>query len=737
MRIINPLQMNDWNMKKFFIVVFSFQLLVIGLILLDQLKVQIPIIRQILSFIYITFIPGMILLRIFKQHGLGNVKTVLYSIGLSLSFLMVTGFLLNIIYPVLGYENPFNLQNVLLMINLGLYILLILSYYFDQDYCDIEPKLNIIFKNIWKTISICILPFIAIFGTFIFNNFGNNNLQMFLLLVLSLLPMIISFNKIPKNLIPVVVYSASLSLLFYTALISPHVWGSDINKELLILNSIIENARWDITLAETINSMLSISALGPIYSIFLDLNPVNVLKVLYPFLFAFVPLGLFEVYKEQMDDKDAFLSAFFFISVFTFFTTMLALARQQIAEIFLMLIILLIVDKNLNKTIKSIFLIIFGSSLVVSHYGLSYIFLLILGLSLIIIFISKKYRENIKNFNMINLVFPLFFLVIIISWYMYLAASSSLESGLFVSKTIFTSMTDLLNPQSSTALNIATAKLPFLQNLDRNLYLLSEFFILVGIIGVIIKDKDNFRPEFKILSIGAVLVSIISIAVPNFSAALNTDRIIHISFFFLSPFFVLGFKIILDLFNKVLKAILKYRFKKYLPLISAFLILFFLLNTGFLYQVFDQDKLGRFALDESTDYMTLNRLEISSIEWYEEYGIKDNLIYADVYKQRLIYGMTSDVYEEDKTNIISMYYAENYTNTTFESRLEILNSSIKNQSYLFLGSYNIENEEIIVISRRTERDYTKTRFIYIPINDFSVVFNKIYDNGGSNLVLNT
>ena len=54
-----------------------------------------------------------------------------------------------------------------------------------------------------------------------------------------------------------------------------------------------------------------------------------------------------------------------------------------------------------------------------------------------------------------------------------------------------------------------------------------------------------------------------------------------------------------------------------------------------------------------------------------------------------------------------------------------------------MGSYNIENEEIIVISRRTERDYTKTRFIYIPINDFSVVFNKIYDNGGSNLVLNT
>lgn len=735
MEVIDPFQMNDWTIKKFIIITFSIQISIIALLLLDQFNLEIPILRPLLSFIFITFIPGVTLLRIFKQHELGSVKTVLYSFGLSLSFLMFTGFFLNIIGPFFGFLNPFTVQNVLLIINASIVFLIILSYLRDRNYSKFEPKINLNFSEIWKICLVCLLPFLAIFSTYLFNYYGNNFLQMFLLLILSLVPILLVFNRIPKHFLPISIYIVSLALLFYTALISPYVLGSDINKELVIIRSILENSRLDLALSETINSMLSISSLAPIYSLVLNLSPVFILKVIYPVLFAFVPLGLFEVYREQMNTKDAFLSVFFFISVFTFFTTMLALARQQIAEIFFVLLILLVVDIKLDKTIKSFLLIVFGSSMAVSHYGISYLFLLILGVSFVYILINKKRRENVRNYDLINYGVPIFLLVFIISWYMYLASSSSLESGVFVSKTIYSSITDLFNPQTSTALNIATAKLPFLQRIDRNLYLVAEFFVLIGLLGTLIRNKKDFIPEFKILAIGTLAISVISIAVPKFSAALNTDRIIHISFFLLSPFLIIGIKNCLEILNKLFKNHYKLNLKNYQKYALIFLVLFFLLNTSFLYQIIDQDKLGRFALDKSSDYMVMNGMEISAINWYNHSGNNNSEIYADVYKQRMIYGLKFNIYEKDMTKTISMYYAENFTeNNDPNSRIEILNSFIKDGNYVFLGSFNIKNEKMRINSRRDYLDYTKSRYVYIPISDFNAVFDKIYDNGFSNLL---
>ena len=84
MRINNPFQMNDWEIKKFLTVVLAIQFALWGVIGLDAMGLQIPILRQLIGFIYLTFIPGIIILRILKLHKLGNIETVLYTVGLSI-----------------------------------------------------------------------------------------------------------------------------------------------------------------------------------------------------------------------------------------------------------------------------------------------------------------------------------------------------------------------------------------------------------------------------------------------------------------------------------------------------------------------------------------------------------------------------------------------------------------------------------------------------------------------------
>ena len=52
---------------------------------------EIPVLGQIVGFIVLTFIPGFLILRIIKPHKLGVTESLLYSVGLSIAFVMFLG----------------------------------------------------------------------------------------------------------------------------------------------------------------------------------------------------------------------------------------------------------------------------------------------------------------------------------------------------------------------------------------------------------------------------------------------------------------------------------------------------------------------------------------------------------------------------------------------------------------------------------------------------------------------
>ena len=73
MSIDNIIQMNDWEIGKFLKFVFSIQIVVLGILGLVQIGIEIPFMKEIFGFIYLTFIPGIIILRILKIHNLYSV----------------------------------------------------------------------------------------------------------------------------------------------------------------------------------------------------------------------------------------------------------------------------------------------------------------------------------------------------------------------------------------------------------------------------------------------------------------------------------------------------------------------------------------------------------------------------------------------------------------------------------------------------------------------------------------
>ena len=725
MQINNPLQINDWEIKKFFKIVLVIQLMMWGAIGLDAIGLQIPIIRQFIGFIYLAFIPGIILLRILRLHKLGNIETIVYAVGLSLATLMFTGFFMNMIYPFFGITEPISLTPLVSTISVIVLLLCILGYMRDKDYSDPAPiELMDIMSP--PVLFLCLVPFLAVFGTYLMNFYQNSAVLMSLIVVIALIPLLIGFDKfIPKNMYSLAVFVIAIALLLHQSLITQHIWGWDIHHEYYISGLVMENSYWDLTIPKSTNAMLSIVMLLPIFSKIGDIDPVWIFKIVYPLLFSLIPLGLYRIFQRQTNDKIAFLSSFFFMS-FLFYAEMLQLARQQIAEFFVVLLMLIMIDKDMDKMRRSFLFIVFGISLVVSHYGLSYIYMFsLVSVGIILVFaenhvMQEKINKFYTNFSRyknksavnpspsdtndrsISLGFVLLFVVFTLSWYMYISGSSAIESivraGNHIGSNIFT---DFLNPEAAQGADIIIKETASpLHSVTKYLHLITQFFILVGVLRLLMKRSEmKFEREYAAFSYVNFVICLAGIAVPYFASSLNTTRLYQITLLFLAPFCVIGGVTFFKGLSKIAK--ISWTDKSMansFKVLSVFLSIFLLFNIGFIYEITD-DNPSSISLNNEIDYPRFNEQEVLGAKWL--FGVKNsNLAYADAYRWMLLGSFNW------------------WTARCLPKNVD----GIPDDPYTYLGSYNIITKSVLVAEEK-----------YINSSDVTSNRNMIYMNGGAEI----
>jgi len=394
---------NDWQIKKCLVISISLLLAMLGLIGLAALGFDIPGLRQLVGFVFLTFVPGILLLRILKIHNVGIIESLLYSVGLSLAFVMATGVVVNFALPPLGISNPIALAPLAATFTVFFLILCFLAYARDKDFRpadslpeDDEKIAKPGFSSILKPVLLAILlPLLAILGTTLVNSYHNNILLLVLIFVIAILVGLVAFNKfIPTRVYPFMIFTMAVALLYQTTLISNYLVGSDIHLEYYLSNLVVESGYWDANISGAVNSCLSIVMLAPIYSLLLDMDILWLLKIVYPLFFCLAPLALFHIFRLQIKPRYAFLAAFFLISMPIFTMDMAQLARQQLSELFFVLVILLMVDRKLTLIQRTTLVLIFGFGVVVSHYGLGtgYIGCLFFGALVLIIIKSRPGR---------------------------------------------------------------------------------------------------------------------------------------------------------------------------------------------------------------------------------------------------------------------------------------------------------------------------------------------------------
>lgn len=598
---------------------------------------DIPVARQVVGFIYFTFVPGFVIVKLLRLDNVDGVETWLLSVGLSVAFLMIVGLLVNEFGPLFGIQQPLSLILLIVILSSITLVCAIFAHIRNERITLWSGELS---GSSSSGLFFVFLPILSILGTMWVNAYGNNLILIFMIIAIALLFAIgVISKRLPPRLYPFIVLMIAVSLLYYSSLISNHIvsFGSDVPAEYSVFRTTADSMYWNSTPMgywseeySRVNAMLSVTVLPTTYSTLLNIDPAWMLKALFPLIFSFAPLGLYQVVQKYVGKKYAFISAFLLMAQSTFYTEMLGLNRQMVGELFFVLLLLVVLNKRMKTSNKILCFTIFSFALVTSHYALAEIFLFFISFTSISLIILKRSSRNI------TLSMVAFFFVLMFTWYIYTSGSTVFDSFVEFGDNVYRQLGDFFNLESrgQTVLRgLGLEEAPTIWNaISRIFAYITQALIVFGFIGVILRrTKFHFEKEYFVFGSAAMALLAALILVPGLANTLNMTRFYHILLFFLAPFCAIGAEVIAKLVNKQDKG-----FGVSLLLIVV-LVPYFLFQTGFVYELTETEswslplsmhRMPGFTLHVSLGY--LSGQDVSSVKWMSK-NLNNQIQYRQVY----------------------------------------------------------------------------------------------------------
>ncbi|MCD4770899.1 DUF2206 domain-containing protein [archaeon] len=391
----------DITINKIFYSMLTFMILM-DILIISNLNVF--YFGTILSFLFIIIIPGLLIMLALKIRGVGFWEYILYIVGLSISFIMLAGLTINWILPWLNItDKPLATWPILICFNLFLIVLWIIAKKRTRDIKSFKfrPRRLDILNTVMFTVPI-LFPALAVLGALLLNNDGSNILSMTMLAGIAIYVFAVIFfrEKLNPNIYPWAILMISISLLLMFSLRSWNISGFDIHEEYHVFQLTKNTLHWSPSNlpGHAYNTCLSITILPTILSWFLMINDQFLFKIFFQIILSFVPVGVYLIANRYIEKKWAFLASFFFMSQWTFINEMPALIRENIAILFFTLVILIFFNKdNINPSIKKAFFLIFGISVIFSHYSTSYLMNVTFILALLFLITVSFYKRFLKK----------------------------------------------------------------------------------------------------------------------------------------------------------------------------------------------------------------------------------------------------------------------------------------------------------------------------------------------------
>ena len=689
---------------------FLFAIIIIQITVIVATLSNIMIIRQVVTFFYLTFVPGFVIIRLLKLEKLDMTEIIFFSTTLSLAFLMLVGLLINELNQF-GILKPLSLWPLVISINLTILLLTVLGSIINREEPNILKRLKIPLRGI----VFFILPVLSVSGTLLVNASQSNSLLLLMIVVIAILIVLSAYYDKMSHFYPLILLLVCMSILFSSLLVTNYIIGWDEWSELHVFRLTKNNSYWNLRQTASwnpdfmkTNAMASVTMLPTVYSELMNLESTWVFKIVYPFIVSFMVLGLYQLYKTQTDKKTSLLASFFYLSA----TANLAgPLKQLVAQLFIVSLFLLIFKMEIRSSARKVMFVVLGLALIVSHYSVAFLFLLTIFLVYIYNLFSTRFFAGGRS-TKISISSLALFSAMIFSWYIYVSASGPFYGIVDPIKRIFENFsTDLfdLGARGDVVLKGIGIIEPesILHQIGTYIFWLTELLVLAGFVKVILKRRQvSFDRDYITMITFYMAVLISNVVVPNLANAFRMERFYQVSLIILAPLSIVGIE-------AISKHIFRLRSRKTVIFLAVIILVpFFFFRTGFIYEI---AKVKSYSLPLSMyrmNYLELHGLtsndqDVFGAFWLSKYT---NTMNCSIYSDKFL--IDSVLYGYGMINKENTIVLSNTTRIVYDNKC----------TYLYLGKVNTENR-VIVDDRLGPWNTSK-------IANTIAEQNKIYSNGG-------
>ena len=469
-----------------------------------------------------------------------------------------------------------------------------------------------------------VAPLAGVYGALILTRFGNNYLLVALYTVLLAIPVFAVRGRLPRRLFPYVIWSVALALLLQNTLSGHYMAWGDSPKEASLALTVLADGYWTPELAPGYGNkyaMLRIVILHPIYALFTDLTFVWEFKIVHPLIFSLTPVALYHAYERYVDARTAFLSTYLFVSLFSYFIVLSRNTRTASALMFIALFLLLVATDRVSPGRRKLLAILFVAGVLVSHYGVSYMFMIMLGTVVPVRWvIGKLSSTNRTDAPLTSSSFVILYALMLFAWYVYVSPNAKSFNTLVWTGLEFFNQAAT---QYAAGGGTTTASTHYLtsQFSSSTLSALRLYNVVVGgvmIVGLgwtclrLVWNRDiEFDAEyvaFALVALGTFGLTFLGIR------RFNTARTYPTTLLFYAPFFVLGFSQPLAFVGRYLKPIKRIDARQ---VATVLLVVFLALNVGWVSAVVT-DEYSSNALVEK-ERITDDGLPPGKAYFYKQY----------------------------------------------------------------------------------------------------------------------
>jgi len=450
---------------------------------------------------------------------------------------------------------------------------------------------------------------------------------------------------------------------------------------------------------------------------------------------------------------------------------MTQLIRQQVSELFFVLVILLLVERRLTILQRAVMVIIFSFGVVVSYYGLGtgYIIGFLTIGALVLICIKSRVGRSIwqwligkSNPLPSDLAAPGAFnkralalivgagLIFMFAYYGNVASGTSLSgigifTGMFRTEAVqsLIAATPVSNPVAGESLVQAALGFDFAAasaggKVWRGLQYLVQLCFIIGFLRLVFRPLKlgKWKAEYLALTIISLLILLSIFIMPISSYQMGATRIWQITLLLISPLFIIGGEAIANGIARLMRASrqgfssLKTSYAG--PVLLRFPVLlvmipYFIFNSGMVFE-FTQSRTTGFIDMPYSIAMSGRRLDINTVftgqdiaaaNWLSQTDEDAHPIYADVHSLLAFpdyWGDTTGFYGTSGNPMIRQLPADA--------------GNISPPSYIYLRTWNAENRVITFATAYASRQ--STGFADIPgLSQLAENGQRIYSNGGA------